>query len=194
MDSHGVDIFHVAHRYGIVRSVTHYLKLYLLIALDALFDKYLMNRRKLQGIVKHYLKLLGSVGKSAACSSESEGGTKHYGISDICCGLSSLLHGGCYLRLNYRLSKLLAELLEKLSVLSLLYRLKACAQYLHLALLKYSLLCKLNSHVESCLSSESGNYSVRPLFSYYLCHILKSKGLHVYLVRNLCVSHNCRRV
>ena len=66
MNAYGVDILHTADGYCMVVGVTHNLKLYLFIALNALLDKNLMNGRKLECVYTYLDKLLLIVCKSAA--------------------------------------------------------------------------------------------------------------------------------
>ena len=103
-----VEVFHVAHGNSGVVGVAHYLILYLLIALYALFHKHLVNRGESEGIFHHFAHLFRIVGKAASGSAEGERGTEYNRVSYFFCGVKSFLNAVGYLRGDYRFADSLA--------------------------------------------------------------------------------------
>ena len=193
MNAYGVDVLHVADSNGVVRCISHDLELDLLVALYTLLYQDLMYRRKLQSVLQKLQELFLVVGKAAAGTAQGEGRSQYHRIADILCCPDAFLHAGGDLGTDHRLSQALAELLEELTVLGLFDALEGGSQDLHLALLQNALLGQLYRHVQTGLSAQSRNDGVRTLHTDDLCHVLQGKGLHVDLIRDLCISHNrCR--
>ena len=72
VDSDRVKVFHVADGYcGVVR-VADNLVFNFLIALDALFNKHLMDGREREGVFHFFLQLFRIVGKAAARTAQGE--------------------------------------------------------------------------------------------------------------------------
>ena len=53
------------------------------------------------------------------------------------------------------------------------------------------LLCKLNGKVKTCLTSQTRNNCIGTLVAYNLCNILQCEWLHIDLIGNIGVGHNC---
>ena len=82
MDADGIDVFHTADCYCVVVGIAHNLKLYFLVALDALFNENLVNGGKSERIYADFNKFFFIVGESAARSAQCEGGAQNYGVAD----------------------------------------------------------------------------------------------------------------
>ena len=85
VNTDGIDVFHSADGDRVVKRVAHYLKLYLLISLNALLNKHLVNGRELERVKTDLVKLLFVVGKASSRTAERERRTEHDGISDPLC-------------------------------------------------------------------------------------------------------------
>ena len=194
MNAYGVDVLHSADCDCMVIRVTHNLKLDLLVSLNALLNKHLMNGRELECIKSDLNKLLLVVCKSAARAAEGKCGTKNYGVTDSLCRFLCFLNAVRDLGGDSGLADRLTKLLEELSVLCSLNTLARRTQKLGVTLLEDSLLFKLHSEIKSRLSADTGHDSVRTLVAEYLRDIFKRQGLHIHLVRNSRVCHNRRGV
>ena len=82
MNADRVNIFHAADGDCLVIRVTHNLKFDFFISLNALFDKYLVNRRELERVCADFDKLVFIVSKAAACTAECKCGTEYNGVTD----------------------------------------------------------------------------------------------------------------
>ena len=92
MDSHRIDIFHIADGDGCVVTVTHDFVFNLFIALNAFFNQNLMDRRQLQGVFHDRAKGFFVSGKTASCTSQCKGGTQNDRIADLVRRCKSLFH------------------------------------------------------------------------------------------------------
>ena len=194
MNAYGVDVFHTADGDSVVASVTHNLKLDLLVALNALLDKNLIYGRKTECVSTNLDELFLIVSKSAAGTAKGECGTKNYGVADALCRFLSLVEVIGDLGGDNGLADGLAKLLEELAVLCSLDRLARSTEKLNAAFLENALLLELHCEVESGLSAYSGKDSIGTLIAKDLCDIFKCKRLHIDLVRNGGIGHNGRGV
>ena len=190
MDTHRVDVLHVADGDGRIVRVAHHLILDFLVALDALLDKHLVHRREEERIAHHLAQLLLVVGKAAARTAEREGGAQHHGIADAGGHLGALVDGVGNLRGEHRLAQRLAQLLEELAVLGALDGFERGTQNLDLALLENTLLGQLHRQIEARLTAQSRNNRVGTLVADNLGHVLERQRLHVDLVGDVRVGHN----
>ena len=174
--------------------VAHHLELDLLVALDALLDEHLVNRRECQTVAHHLAQLHLIVGKAAARTAQRKRRTQDDRIADPRGNLRTLLDRRGNLRGKHRLAQRFAKLLEKFPVLGLLDRVERRAQDLHLALLQNALLGQLHGQVQTRLSAQARDNGVRTLVADDLRHVFQRQRLHVDLVRNVRVGHNGRRV
>ena len=190
MDAHGVEVLHVADGDGRVIAVADDLVLDLLVALDALFDKNLMDGRELEGVLHQEAELLLVVGEAAAGAAEGESGTEHHGIADLFGGLQALFHGAGDLRGQHRLADGGAQLLEQFPVLGLLDGGAGGAQQLDLALPQDALALELHGKVQAGLAADTGDDGVGPLIADDLGDVLEGQRLHVDLVGDGLVGHD----
>ena len=75
VDTDRIEVFHITYRDGRIVGVTDDFVFDLLIALDTLLYKYLMYRRKREGVLHHGAKFFRIVGKTAAGAAERKGRT-----------------------------------------------------------------------------------------------------------------------
>ena len=190
MDAHRVDVLHVADGDGGVVCVPHHLVFDLLVALDALLDKHLMNRGQGQGVFHQFPELLLIVGKAAAGAAQGEGGAQHYRIADMLRRKQPFFHALGDLRGEHRLAQTLAQLLELLPVLRLLNAFAAGTQKLHLAFLQNALFLQLHGQVQAGLSADTGDDGVRAFIAQDLRDVFKGQRLHVHLVGDGGVGHD----
>ena len=122
MYAYGVDVFHAADSYRGIRLVAHYFEFYLFITFYRLFDKNLRDGRKFQSVFRKLPEFFVVVGEAAAGTSESKRGTHYYRITYPVGYFETFVHCVRGIGLYYRLPYPLAEIFEKLSVLSLRYR------------------------------------------------------------------------
>ena len=194
VNANGVDVLHTTDGDRVVSAVAHNLELDLLISLYALLYKNLMNGGCRKCADRKLAKLLFGICKSAACTTKGERGTKNYGIADLCRCRYRLLKCVRDVRGDDRLADRFTKCLEKLSVLGSLNRLGRGTEELYAGLTKDALLFKLHRKVKSGLSTDTGYDRVGTLVSDDLCHVLKSKRLHIHLVRDGGVGHYGRGV
>ena len=190
MNADGVNVFHAAYGDRVVVGVTHNLEFNLLIALNALFDKNLMNRRKLERVKTDFDQFLFVIGKAAAGTAESECGTENNGIADSLCGFLCFFDIIGNFGRNGGLADRLAKLLEELSVLCALDRFAAGTQKLNAAFAKNALLFKLHCEVKTGLTADTGNDCIGALVTENLCNIFKSQGFHINLIGDGGIGHN----
>ena len=86
------------------------------------------------------------------------------------------------------------RLFEKLSVFSLFYRMKFCADEFNLMLFKRPAFSKLNSEIKRSLPAHCRKKRIRPFFLYYQLNDVCRQRLNVGCVGNLRVCHNCCRI
>ena len=190
MDSHGVDVFHIADGYGSIVSVPDNLIFYFLVAFNAFFHKHLMYGGQLKSASKKLRALTAVICKTAAGAAKSKCGTKHNGITYFLCRRKTFLHAFGNNGFQHRLSYFLTQLLEQLPVLGSLDTAAARTQKLHAALSQHAFLFKLHCKIKSCLPADTGYNGVGSLVADNLCKIFKSQRLHIDLVCNGSVCHN----
>ena len=194
MDSHGIQVLHVADYDSGIICVPHYLVLDLLIALDALLYKHLMNRRQGQRISHHVLHFLRIVGEAATGSAQSKSGAENYGVTDLLCGLKTLLDAVGDLRGYHGLTDPLAELLKLLPVLGTADAGRIGSQKLDLALCQNPLIVELHSQVKTSLSADARHQCVGTLVAADPCHIFQCQRLHIDLICHCIICHDGRRI
>ena len=107
--------------------------------------------------------------------------------------MQAFLHRAGNHRGQHRLSKALTQLLKKFPILCLLNAFAGCAQQLYPALSENTLLFQLHGKIQSGLSANSGDDSIRALKADNLCHIFQRQRFHIDLIRNCRIRHNgCR--
>ena len=121
-------------------------------------------------------------------AAEDIGGSYHQRIGDAVCDLHSLLDGGCGAVLRLQEVEALYGLLEALSVLGAVNRVRAGADDGHAGSLKCS------RELERGLSAELDDYSGRLLDAADLEDILKGYGLEIKSVRGVVVGGDGLRV
>ena len=190
MDTDRIDILHITDRNRGVICVSHDFIFYFLIALNALFNKNLMNRRQRQSVFEHDSAFRFIIGKAAAGAAERECRAKDYGISDLFSYSQTVLKVVAYIGREHGLAETFAKLLEQFPVLRSFDSLKTRAEYLNITLFEHTFFSKLNSKVKTCLSAERRKYGIGPLVADDPCHIFKGKRLHIHFIGYLRIRHD----
>ena len=190
MNTHRIDVLHVADGDRRVVGVPHDLVLDLLVALDGLFHQNLMDRGQRQCVFQHQGAFLRVVGKAAAGAAQREGRPQHNGIADVLGGLQTFFQRICHFAGKDGFVQRSTQLLEQLPVLRPLDGLEACAQNLAVAFVQNALLCQLHRKVQAGLSAQRGQNGVGALMADDSRHIFQCQGLHVNLVRNVRICHD----
>ena len=194
VNTYRIDILHITDGNRSVVLVAHYLVLNLLVTLDTLLNQHLVYWRECQSVTHQLAQLSLVINETTSCTTECKCWTEYQRITNLLSYLYSLLDRVYDLRWQHRLAQVDTELLEQLTILSLLDTLERCTQDLNTALLQDTLLSELNSEVQTCLATQARNDSVRTLVADNLCHILQLQRLHIDLVGDECVGHNSCRV
>ena len=190
MNAHRINIFHVTDGDGGIVGIPHHLVFDFFEALDGFFHQHLMDGRKDQRVFHDLTKFCFIIGKAAACSSQSEGRAQHHGITDLCGNFQTFLDGIGNIGRQHRLTQSLTKLLELLPVLRLGDAGTFGAQKLRAALSQNTFLLQLHGKVQSCLTANAGQYSIRTLIPYDFCDVFQGQRLHIDLVCNGSIRHN----
>ena len=186
MDSHRVEVLHVAYDDAVVGGIAHDLVLVLLPAEDALLDQDLVDPRIGESAGADLPQLLLVVGDASAGSSEGVGGSDQYGVpaydGD---GLDGLLDGIDAARDGDGLSDALHRLLEQLPVLGLGDGLRLGSDEGAPELLQDALVGQLGADVQSGLTAHSGDYAVHALLLDDLPDMVGIERLYVHAVRGI---------
>ena len=153
-----------------------------------------MNGREGESVTHNVAQLLLVVGKTTTCTAKRKCGAKNYGVANLVSCLDTLLDRVGDVRGDNGLANAHTELLEELTVLSLLDRGERGTKNLDTALLQDALLGELYGEVKTCLTTKTRNDSVGALIADNLRYILQGERLHIYLVGNMGIGHNCCRV
>ena len=134
------------------------------------------------------------MGDTAAASSQRVRRTEHYRVADLVRKCKAVLHifhdkGRCH-----RLADLLHSRLELQTVLRLLDGLRCGSDETHAVCLQEACLLQLHGKVQSCLSSQCGEYAVRLLLQDELLYHLNRQRLDIDAVRDVLIRHDGRRV
>ncbi len=175
-----VEVLHIAHRYAVVKTVTHHFIFNLFPTLQRLLHEHL--RRERQRLLDKGNKLLLVVAESAAESAERISGAHDYGIAQIVgglygigCGVDSLALDGLYIYL--------VELLHKqLTVLGFHDGTHRSSEHLHVVTVEHSALMQCDTAVERGLSAKRQQNAVGALLLDNLLHKVGRHGKEVYLV------------
>ena len=190
MYSNRVNVLHATDSYGVSVGVAHCLKLDLLPAENILLNEDLRDRRCIKSVLCYNLKLANIICNTAACSTECECGTNDHGESYSLCYIKRASDIVCYVRGNAGLTDLFHCILEKLSVLCLVYSLCICAEKSYVVLLQETLVRKLHSKGKSCLSAKTCKEAVGLFLFDDSLDSVNCKRLKVYLVCKRVIGHN----
>src|ERR1019366_1291517 len=131
MHAHGIKVFNRADDNDVVRQIAHYFKLVLFPAQHALFEQALMYRRKIKSARQKLHKLFAVISNAAARAAQRKARPNQHRKSELRSKIkpvAKIIH-------QHRFRNLKADanhrILEQQPVLSLLDRLKLCANQLH---------------------------------------------------------------
>ena len=153
VDAQGVEVLHAGHGEAVVVGIADNLELYLLPALQALFNKNLGSES--EGALCNLLEHLLVLADTAAQTTEGVGTADHDGITYLACrgnGILDVLASLAYGRLHVYLVQFLYE---KIAVLGVHDGLHAGTQNLHSVLLQSAVEVEFGATVEGCLTTES---------------------------------------
>ena len=190
VDAHRIQIFHITNGDGGIIAVPHHFVFDFLVATDALFNEYLMDRGKLQAVAQKGQQLLFIVGKPAAGSAQSKRRTQHHGISNFPSDFYAFLYGVGDVGGQHRFAQLFTQLLEQFPVLCPFDTAAAGSQQFGAAFPQYALFLQLNGKVQAGLSADSRQDGVGALIADNFGDVFQRQRFHIDLVRNGGVGHN----
>ena len=184
MNAHRVQIFHVADGNGRIVGVAHNLVFDLFVALDALFNQYLMHRGQFECVFQHRAAVIFVLREAAACAAQCECRSQHDRVADLLRDPQSVLDRVRDVGGKDRLTERFAELLEQLAILCTLNAAAFRSQQLGAALGKHAFLFKLHRQIQPGLATDAGQDGVRPLIANDFGDIFERQRLHIHLVGN----------
>ena len=182
MDTQRVEVLHVAHRDAVVITVTHYLVLNLLPALEALLHQHLGRESK--GLLSDAVQFLLVVAETRTQSAQCISSTDDDGIAQLFGSLAGVFNILTCLALDGLHIDFIEFLHKELAVFGVDDCLYGSTQNLHAVLLQHSALVELHSAVEGSLASEGKQDTLRALLFDYLLHEIRCYRQEVNLVGN----------
>ena len=194
MYTYRVDIFHITYGNTVACGITHYLVLNFLPSGNAAFHKDLTYTGKAKAIFQNFNEFCLIVGNTAAASAQCIRRTKHNRISD---GI-----GKCYTIFNclndqrscHRLTDFFHGIFKCLTVLCLLNGKRSGSDQTHIVLFQKSSLFQFHSKIQSGLSTQRRQHTVRFFFQDQLFYHLNGQRLYINFIRNILVRHDGCRV
>ena len=193
MDPYRVDVLHVADSNDISFSIPHDLIFYFLPTGNAFFYEHLGYPAVSETLCAYVPQFIFIIGNSTAGTSHCKGRTNNYRITYLPGKIQGTLYCFHNLACYHRLADAYHGILEFLPVLSHFYCLYCSPQQFYIVLFQETCLCHLHCQIESRLSSESRQNAVRSFNENDLFKHFKCQWFNIYLVCNICVSHDgCR--
>ena len=194
MNAHGVEVFHGADRYDVARTVAHCLKLDLLPAGDAFFNKYLRDRGHIKAGLGYCKQLRLVFGYTAAGAAQGKGGADDDGVTYLTGYTKRGLNVVCNVAGNAGLAYLTHGVAEKLPVLCLVNGGYIRAEEAHAVSRQRSVTAELHGYGKPRLAAEPREQAVRPLLFDDAAYRFGSQRLKVYLVGEVLIGHDSRRI
>ena len=194
MDTHRIDVFHVAYRDDIARAIAHHFIFDLFPACDRTFHQNLSDSGQAQAVCQDLIQFLLVRSDSAAGSAQCVSRTQNHRISDApgkCFSVLNILNdpGRCD-----RLMDLLHGFLELKAVFRPPDGAGSCPDQPDVMVPEETSLLQFHRQVQSCLSSEGRQNTVRLLLLYDLLHHFHGQRFDVDMVRDIFIRHDRRRV
>ena len=194
VDSHGVQVLHVADREAGVLGVPHHLVLDLLPAQQGPLHQHLPDGAGRQPLPDHRPQLQRGGGDPAPGPAQGEGGPDHQGQAALRRELLRRLDRGNRPALGHRLPQPEQQLLEGLPVLRLADRLQRRPQEPDPVALQHPALGQGHGQVEPGLAPQRGQQSLGPLPLDHRAQRRQRQRLQVDPVRDPRVGHDGGRV
>ena len=189
-----VNVFHITYGDAVSCTVAHYFILDFFPSGDAALYQNLANTGETQTVGKNLDQLLLIISDTAAASAQSVSRTKYNRIADLIGEFNTGLHIMYHQRCRYRLTDFFHRILEFLTVLCFLDRLRGGSDQADIVLTQESAFFQFHRQVQSRLSSQSRKYAVRLFLDDQLLHNLYGQRLNVNTVCDILVRHNGRRI
>ena len=164
MDSHRVDVLHVADGERRVVSVPDDLVFDLLVALDALFDEHLPGGRKAQGVFRERAELRVVFREAPARAAEGKGGAHDNRIACRVREGESTLKRRRNDRGDDRLPDRFHGAFKNLTVFGFGNGFRVCTKKCYALLCQKSFLCQLHRKRQAGLTAEGGKNAVGVFF------------------------------
>ena len=194
MDTHGVDILHVAyHDTGII-GITHHLVLELFPAQNALLDEYLVDTAAFQAQFSDRDEFFLCPGNSTASPAQGIGRPDDKGQAQFIDHCNCILNGVHGLAAGYRLTDTLHGLFEQVPVLGILYGFQWCTVKFDIVFLKYPHPGQFTNNVQPGLPPQSRDHSVWPLLFNDALNNFGFDGFYIHHICHFRVGHDSGRV
>ena len=194
MDADRVDVLHRTDCDYVSGAVAHYFELNLFPARDTLIDQHLTYRRQAESGLGDFDELLLGVGNTAAGAAECERRTDDkrvaVRVSERERGFDVVDDG----RRNDRLTDFHHRVLERLTVLGLVYSLGIRAEQLDTHLVEEAFFGELHTQGQTGLTSERRQQAVGTLFFDDALDGGEGQRLDIYLILHCVIGHDRRRV
>ena len=192
MDAEWVEVFHGSHRETVVVGITNHLKFYFLPTLQRLFHKNL--RSKSESTLSDFLEFLLVGTDTRTESSKCVSRTNHDRETNAVCCCQRILHRFHSLR-DWSLQLCLIESLHKaVSVFCVHDSFHRCTQDFYTIFSKCAILIQFRSTIQSGLSTESQEDSIRTLLLDDFSDEIRSDGLEIDFVSDTFRSLNSGNV
>jgi hypothetical protein len=192
VDTQRVEVLHVANSDTVVVGITNNLVLDLLPALEGLLNENLGSKR--QRARRQIAELIGVGSEAGTETTKGIGGADDDGVTDLLGGLQSVINGTNGNGLGNGDVDLVKGLGEQVTVLTGLQSLDAGSQNLDTVALEDTHAVHLHTQVESGLTTEGQEDTVRALTLNNVGDIFGGDGEIVDLVGQLVIGLDCRDV
>ncbi len=191
--THRVHVFDEADGDHLVLRVAHDLEFELLPTEYRLFDEYLVHQTGGNPAGRDSAQFLDIPGHAAACATKRVGRANHNRVAQFLRDLLSLLDAEGRAAARHLYAQTIHRILERDAVLTALDSVRLDADYLHAVLVQYALLVKLCGKIQSGLTAQVRQYSIRALLRNNLLQALNSERLHVRRISHPRIGHDrCR--
>ena len=180
MDSQGVEVLHVTYGDTVIVFIAYYFVLNFLPSLQRFLNQHLWREGK--GFLGQLVELLFVVAETRTQTAECVCCTQDNWIAQCLSGLTCALDIRASLALDGLYANLVELLYKQLAVLGIHDSLYRCTQYLYAILLQYAALVKLNTAVQSSLTTECQQDAIGALLLDYSLYEIRLNRQEVNLV------------
>lgn len=152
VNSHRINILHVAHRNAVVCTVAHDLIFYFFPTTQILLNQYLIDISK--HLLKFILELSIARNHTGTLTTERESCSHHYGVADLFSGIECLCDGAraaAFGGMNIYLTQLRDE---KITIFRITNRVDRSPEYRNIVFFKNTLRLKCKTEIKRGLTAE----------------------------------------
>ncbi|MNI19857.1 hypothetical protein D3C73_733040 [compost metagenome] len=190
MYAYRVEVFHITYHDTVIVGITHNLIFDFLHTGDASFNQALSDWAVTNTRSYCFFKLFFCVADTAASSTKCISRANDDWEADFF-GKLHRFWNRCYNdTIWYRLLKFSHQVSEKIAIFCFLNSRQLSAQQFHILALKHACSCKLNSHVQSSLSTKCRQQTIRTLLTNNLRNKLKCNRFDIYFISHVRIGHN----